>query len=102
MKLHDQIRVAARPEAIWPYLANPELIPRWNPKLVAVEHRGHGEVVTGDRFTARYRLRSNREGVRCEVLVRYADPPSAVGYEHTVDQDRRRCRVTESYRLEAL
>lgn len=98
MKTHDRAPVCATPEAVWPYVADPGLIPLWNPKLVAIDHRGGGLVAAGDQFTATYQL-SGRE-TKSEVRVLSADAPYAVDYEHRIDGPNGTISVVESYRIE--
>ena len=99
MKTHDRAPVDATPDQVWPFVADPDRIPLWNPKLVSIDHRGAGPVSTGDRFTAAYRMSPDKAPVKSSVRVLRAEAPRLVEYEHVVDDPRQRMTVVETYRI---
>ena len=68
MRLKESIFVAVSPRVLWPLVADPVLMSRWNAKIVAVERAGDGPVRTGETFRMLVRMSGqDREG-QVEVI----------------------------------
>ncbi len=93
-----ELRLPAPPDRVWPYLVEPELLPRWFPFVVeCVPVAGSGRAV-GDR--RRVRLdRWRRIGEREEVLAKLA-APRFVAFEHSRERWVGRSALWRDSRLE--
>lgn len=106
MKLRDSAPVRAAPEQVWPYVADPALIPFWNPKLVEIDRQAEGPVTQGEAFSAGYRLhpKKPRKGSRKpelhEVEVTRCQPPCLVEYTHRMTHRGKPLQTSETYRVE--
>ena len=94
---HDAAVAHVSPEQVWPYVADPGLIPFWNEKLVKVTRSIHGTVQTGEVFEARYRM--SRSGGVSRVMVTRCQPMELVEYHHAVTSFGKQAEVVERYEL---
>jgi len=81
-----RIRIDAPPEAIWPWIAHPEGIMRWNEKLVAHEAPELERLRLGSRFQVTYRMGEGKEPVRVWAEVATWRPPTEVELRYEDDE----------------
>lgn len=81
MKDHADIPVS--PEALWPYVADPLLMARWNSKLVSIDRQKTGPVTCGERYDELRQMGGKERLFHVEV----ADvlPGQKVTYRQTMD-----------------
>lgn len=81
MKIVHAIDVACSPEALWPWLTEPDRLKQWMKGLEAIEPEGSDIARVGAR--ARLRIREGRRvSVYDEVITAY-DPPRALAVDIT-------------------
>lgn len=124
LRLRQSAIADAPPEAIWPFLADPQALTRWHPKLVAVERSAQGTVTAGESFLAGFEQRPfvrrllldpdeseltpagpprrPAEHKATVVTVKRVEPPLLVEYEHALQHNGLTRIATESYRLEPV
>lgn len=56
MKLHDKIIIEAPAVNIWPILLEPEFLPEWNDKIVAVKPIGSSQAILHAQFHFTFRM----------------------------------------------
>jgi len=87
MKNVTHVRIRATPAEIWPWVAHPDGVMRWNEKLVAHQAPPLEELHRGDRFKVTYRM-SRPVETWAEVMAwepgrlvefRYRDDPQRSG-----------------------
>jgi uncharacterized protein YndB with AHSA1/START domain len=64
--------IAVPPEAVWPWIADPERVAQWNSKLEVTGAPPLEDLREGISYGARYRL---RRAVEVQALVEVCDPP---------------------------
>jgi uncharacterized protein YndB with AHSA1/START domain len=97
MKVYDSIDIAAPPERIWPFIAEPERMAAWNEKLVSVSGMSRGPVRLGDRFDAVYQMSGKQRSATTEVV--HCQPPVALTFRHSLADVSADRYVDESYEL---
>ncbi|MBX3413451.1 MAG: SRPBCC family protein [Pirellulales bacterium] len=98
--MKDRIQIAARPDQVWPYVADPELMAGWNPKIVGVDREARGLLTIGERFWITYRM--TRQSERFRVTVVELAVPSRLVLRHEGDPARPDRFVLEEYRLDEV
>jgi len=73
LTLHDRITISARPEEVWLFLEDPDMVKEWNEKLRAWEPLSHGSPRLGFRYRARFGMRGRETDMEGEV-VEYRPP----------------------------
>lgn len=68
MTIKEEITIAAEPADIWPFIALPEGMALWNPKLTAVERQTKGPVCVGERFGVSFTMSGKTRHAIVEVL----------------------------------
>src|SRR5688500_13049691 len=68
MRLTSRVTIAAPPDRVWPFVADPELMSRWNPKLIATDRTRTGPVSRLERYTLIYRLSGRPTEHEAEVI----------------------------------
>jgi uncharacterized protein YndB with AHSA1/START domain len=97
MAFIESIEIAARPEEVWPLIADPQQMAAWNEKLVSVNRRDVGPVRLGERFEAVYQMSGKRRETTVEVLR--CQPPLALTLRHRMAGESAERFVDESYDL---
>ncbi|QYY34548.1 SRPBCC family protein [Ruficoccus sp. ZRK36] len=87
MKLRESITIRARPEAIWVFLEDPDLMREWNPKLLDCEHIEGPKAGQGATYRACYRMGSKE--MWCIQRLSDYDPPTSLGW-HITDPENDR------------
>lgn len=64
----DGVRIDAPAEDVWPWVADPVRILRWNPKMVSVERGGKGPVSLGEPYGVVYEMGGRRSELMAEVI----------------------------------
>jgi uncharacterized protein YndB with AHSA1/START domain len=80
MKVHESIEIAAPPQLVWAYLADPHRMADWHEKLETVHRADVGQVYGGERFGTTYVMGANKqrrqdaeaEVLRCEPWTTFA------------------------------
>lgn len=80
MTLREVIQIAAPPERVWPYVADPALMAGWNPKLVDIRRSLTGPVRLGESFEATFRMGGKDRD--CVIDVIECDPPRRLVLRH--------------------
>ena len=90
----------ARPENVWMFVADPEMMMAWNPKVVNVTKLNSGEVQTGDSYKITYRMGSKDTTMQATVIQ--ADKPQHLHIRmvNQMPDDKQAC-VDEFYHLTA-
>ena len=73
MRLRSRVTIAAPPERVWPLLADPAQMSRWNPKLISTKRTRSGPVSRLERYSLTYRM-SGRETAHDAEVVEYEPP----------------------------
>ncbi len=101
MNFTESIDIAATPERVWPYLANPVLMATWNKKIVDVKRSGaDAPVQTGDTYTMTFRMSERDDESSVEVLESDPRRRLRIRHEHLWKNKIQTC--LEYYDLEAL
>lgn len=96
--MRETIDIDATPSEVWPHIADPEEMRRWNPKIVAVSRSPSGPVERGESFWMTYRMRQRQ--VQAGVEVKVAEPGAALSLEVRPSTGRRPSGpIYESYAL---
>lgn len=96
--MRETIEIAAPPDTVWPHIADPEKMRRWNPKIVAISRSPSGPVEAGETFWMTYRMRERQVQAAVEVVA--AEPGAALSLEVRPSTRRRRSGpIYESYAL---
>ena len=82
MKINENIKITAPPEAVWPYVADPILMASWNDKIVDVQRDADQPVRLNEQFTVTYRM--NQKDSPSQVRVTTCEPGQLVEFEHTL------------------
>src|SRR4051812_16732911 len=93
----ESIDISARPEDVWPLIADPQRLGGWNVKLVSVKRAAVGPVQLGERFEAVYQMSGKRRAVSTEVVR--CQPPLALTLRHRIAEEPPERFVDESYDL---
>lgn len=94
--MQDRILIAARPDQVWPYVADPELMAGWNPKIVGIDREARGPVTIGERFWITYRM---SKSVKMRVIAVELAAPARLVLRHESDPARPDRYVLEEYTL---
>ncbi len=78
IRVVERIFVKRTPDKVWPYVIVPELLQKWNNKMVETEARH--EFVLGQRFMTHYQMR--RRGLRCTSEVTALEPHRRLALRH--------------------
>jgi uncharacterized protein YndB with AHSA1/START domain len=97
MTCEESIDIAARPEDVWPLIADPQRLAAWNVKLVSVKRTAAGPVQLGERFEAVYQMSGKQRAVSTEVVR--LQPPLALTLRHRLAEEPPELFVDESYDL---
>ena len=97
--LKDSIVIERDPDAVWVVLTDPSQLPRWNPKVIAVEPRSPGSFRKGYRYRVTYRM-SGENAVMQEVDV--FEPPARLEIRVTGGRMPANGVVHERYTLRRL
>ncbi len=100
MKIYESIDVAARPEDVWPFLADPQRMADWHAKLTEVRRSGVGPVHVGERFGTTYVMREKSgrpQEATTEVLC--CQPWTTLVLRHHLPVGERAGYVDETYQL---
>ena len=89
MRQKDAGIIAAPPEAVWPWIADPERVPLWNPKLEVTGAPPLEDLREGVSYGVRYRMGRATEAQavveRCvpplELVIRYRVGPDSWALE---------------------
>lgn len=98
--MRERTTIAALPAQIWPYLADPELMAGWNPKIVEVDRSARGPVCLGERYAMTYRM-SGKSQQMCVAVVELQVNQRLV-LRHEQDPARPDQYVLEEYHLAEL
>ena len=74
MKSVTRVRVEAPPERVWPWVAHPDGVMRWNPKLVEHAAPPPDRIRSGSRYRVTYRMRPEKDPVEVWAYRRIALP----------------------------
>jgi len=96
--MQDRILIAARADQVWTYVADPELMAGWNPKIVGVDREARGPVTVGERYWMTYRMSGKSEKLRITVTKFAA--PTRLQLRHERDPARPDHYVLEEYLLD--
>ncbi|MDY7092650.1 MAG: SRPBCC family protein [Acidobacteriota bacterium] len=99
MKLRFEVRIAAPPQRVWPWVADPLRMARWNPKLVAIDRAASGELQAGEEYELIYRMSGRDTELRARVEL--AKPPVELAIRLWDEAGPHERPTVESYRLEA-
>lgn len=97
MQLTSSVRIAAPPDRVWPFVADPLLQAKWNPKLVSIDRDASGPVRQGESFGLIYRMSGRDHDSHVEIPESFF--PERVTFAHSFARNGRTCKVTESYRI---
>jgi uncharacterized protein YndB with AHSA1/START domain len=100
MKVHESIDIAAQPEQVWPFLADPQRMADWHAKLEEVRRNSAGPVYLGERFGTTYimsKKKGNQQDSEAEVLQ--CDPWTTLALRHRVPEQGRDRYVDETFQL---
>jgi uncharacterized protein YndB with AHSA1/START domain len=97
MAFIESVQIAARPEEVWPLIADPQRMAAWNKKLVSVTRHAVGPVRLGERFDAVYQMSGKRREATTEVVR--CQPPLALTLRHRLAGESPERFVDESYDL---
>ena len=97
MKLKSSVRIAAPPDKVWPFVADPLLQAKWNQKLVSIDRNASGPVRQGESFAMIYRMSGRDHESRVEVVETCF--PERVTLTHSYARNGRTFKVAESYRI---
>ena len=83
MKINEEITISAEPSDIWPFLAVPEGMAVWNPKITSIERQSKEPVHLGERYGVTFTMSGRARPAIVEVVV--CKPPSilTLRYEAT-------------------
>jgi len=96
--MRERTTIAALPDQVWPYLADPELMAGWNPKIVEVDRSARGPVSLGERYAMSYRMSGKSQRMRITVVE--SQFPHRLVLQHEQDPARPDRYVREEYDLE--
>lgn len=101
-KVYESTDVAARPEEVWPLLADPQRMADWHAKLIEVRRSSVGSAYAGERFDATY-VMSKKKGRRqqCTTEVLRLEPWTTLVLRHHFRDKERDRYVDETYQLHA-
>lgn len=68
MTLRERITIRAGCEEVWPWVADPARVSRWNPKLIAVDRDQTGPLRLGERFGETFRMNGRNRHSDCAVI----------------------------------
>lgn len=97
MKLREQIVIGAPPEAVWPWIADPQQQAEWNPRLVSIDREAEGAVRAGEQYEMLYKLHGRERLTHVRVLE--CRPPRTVAVEHEITHEEQVRTVIERYDL---
>ena len=100
MKLRNRIVIAAGAQAIWPYIADPIQVSRWNPKLVSIDRDREGPVRDSERYRVIFQMRGKER--ESEVVVVSQRPYSHLHIQYYEDLMNREQYVEETYDLQPV
>lgn len=95
--MRDRITIAATIDRVWPYVADPELMASWNPKLVGIDRERVGVALLGERFQFTYRM--SGKSLPMQVTVVELQAPVHLLLQHVQDPARPDRFVLEEYHL---
>lgn len=98
MRLRERVTIRASCEEVWRWIADPDQIARWNPKLVAIDRGGGGPLRLGERFDAVYRMKGRDRETSCEV-VEVREPDLLIIRNRPMPDRPAGAYVDECYRL---
>lgn len=100
MKTHESVEIAARPEEVWVWLANPERLAAWHAKLVEVRRTGSGPAYAGEKFDATYVMNdASDKRQTCTTEVLRCEPWTTLILRHHFQVGDRPGYVDETYQL---
>ena len=74
--------IAKPPEAVFPYLFEPDLVPQWTTDLKGYERLDDGPLHTGSRF--REQLDVSGQHIDAELEITAYDPPAGAADAHGI------------------
>ncbi|MEZ6243626.1 MAG: SRPBCC family protein [Phycisphaerales bacterium] len=78
VKLRESIDIAAPPEVVWPFVADPVMESAWNPKIVGVDRERRQTVGAGERYRMTFHMGARDHEYDVEVLA--VEEPLRVQY----------------------
>lgn len=97
MSIYLKVKIDAPAEIIWPFVADPIEMARWNPKLVAVDRSRDGPVTFGECYQIIYRMSSKE--TEMEAMVERVDRPFHLTIRQRSDDWDESRYALESYTL---
>lgn len=98
MRIRESTTIHATAAEVWPYIADPEWMAQWNPKIIEIEREWTGPVVLGEHYRITYRLKNRTETPDAEVIV--CNSPHELTIRMQLDDRGIRREATETYVLE--
>jgi uncharacterized protein YndB with AHSA1/START domain len=79
--MKDEAVIPVPPEVLWPYIADPVQMARWNDKIVSIDRRRSGPVVYGERYDVRLQMSGKERLFRVEVTNVFSSEQVAFRYD---------------------
>lgn len=97
MSIRKSILIATDADKLWPFIADPELQARWNPRVVSMERERSGIANVGERFKMIYRMGNRERESRVEVIL--LDAPHRIAFRHAMAWKNSEQIVEEAYEI---
>lgn len=97
MSMSESIKISARLDEVWPFVADPVGHVIWNEKVVDIRRDSDTTVQLGERFEMTYRMSGKDRESEVEVVV--CDPPNEVHFRHQYRWKAQFHYAVEKYRL---